>query len=166
MLKTRDTDESSQIWRRQNVQLLDTGTSTDDWIRTWTIDFAEPGYNISQLQEFSRSDGEGGGVPMCYPSNPAFNRAFEDFVEDFVINNAADEDQCRAAREEIGFEPDHPFDTEVCQTFKDHMCDEFFTGIDHLTDGMAAPPEFEQVEYEEVEYEEVEYEDVEYEFEE
>ena len=108
--------------------------------------------SICNLQEFS-------GVSMCHPPNPAFNRAFEDFTKYFVINNAADKDQCRDAREEMGFEPDHPFDTEVCQKFKDHMCDHFFTGIDHLT----GPPKFEHVEYEEVEYEEVEYEEVEYE---
>ena len=155
ILQDRDTDNSSQIWRRQNVRFSAGGTFSEHWIQDWAISFAEPGYNISNLQEFS-------GVSMCYPPNPAFNRAFEDFTKDFVINNAADEDQCRDAREEMGFEPDHPFDTEVCQKFKDHMCDPFFTGIDHLTESLTEPPKFEQVEYEEVEYEEVEYEEVEY----
>ena len=128
------------------MRVLDAGgTSTENWIQDWTVSFAEPGYNISDLQDFSGSDGD--GVSMCYPPSPAFNRAFEDFAKDFAINNAADEDQCRAAREEMGFEPDHPFDTEVCQKFKDHMCDHFFTGIDHLTESLTGPPKFEHREY-------------------
>ena len=163
ILQNRDTDNSSQIWRRQNVRLSAGGTSSEHWIQDWAISFAKPGYNISNLQEFSGSNGDDNGVSICYPPNPAFNRAFEDFTKDFVITNAADEDQCRDAREEMGFEPDHLFDTEVCRKFKDHMCDPFFTGIDHLTESLTEPPKFEQVEYEEVEYEEVEYEEVEYE---
>ena len=85
------------------MRLLDAGgTSTENWIQNWTISFAEPGYNISDLQEFSGSGGDGDGVSMCYPPSPAFNRAFEDFAKDFAINNAADEDQCRVAGEEMG----------------------------------------------------------------
>ena len=71
----------------------------------------------------------------------------------------------------------YSFDTEVRDSFHEHKCDPFFTGVDHLsgtdahvlgmdasgTDTMAAPPEFEMVEYTPVEYEAVEYEEVEYE---
>ena len=50
-------------------------------------------------------------------------------------------------------------------SFHEHKCDPFFTGVDHISgmDAMAAPPQFEMVEYTPVEYEAVEYEEVDYE---
>ena len=164
--RTELTTGSSQTWRRHNVRFLDSAAAlSQEWIQDWSVSFdsTEQGYNISSLQEFSGSTDD--VTKKCYPPNPAFNRAFEDFASGFVINTAADEDECKAAREEMGFEPDHPFDTDVCHSFKEHMCDPFFTGIDHMTETLAVqpkfepvPPKFEPVEYEEEEYEEVEYE--------
>jgi len=58
----------------------------------------------------------------------------------------------------------YSFDTEVRDSFHEHKCDPFFTGIDHVSgmDALASPPEFEMVEYTPSEYEAVEYEEVEY----
>ena len=159
--RTELTTDPSQTWRRQNVRLLDSDAElSQEWIQDWSLSFdsTEQGYNISSLQEFSGSTDE--VTKRCYPPNPAFNRAFEDFASGFVINTAADEDECKATRQDMGFEPDHPFDTDVCHSFKEHMCDPFYTGIDHMTETLAVPvrPIFEAVEYEEEEYEEVEYE--------
>jgi len=75
----------------------------------------------------------------------------------------------------------YSFDTEVADSFHEHKCDPFFTGVDHLSgtdahvlgmdasgsdassaSGLAAPPQFEMVEYTPVEYEAVEYEAAEY----
>jgi len=172
------------IWNRQNdfeerlshakVSLLDAyenvviefdvGDATDiesvtfdvDWNQNWTISFAESGHDLTDVQQFGATSS---GDSMCFLQNDAFNRAFDDFAAQYVIEDAADEEQCEAAREGMGFERDHPFDTEVCAQFQSHMCDPFFSGMDHLTDGLGvtAPPQFEMVEYEEVEYEEVEY---------
>ncbi len=96
---------------------------------------------------------------QCHGPNLAFNRGFEDFVivNKIAITDPADEDQCELTREELGFDPDHPFDTDVCSKFNDFMCDPFFTGLDHETVNLA-PPQFEQVNYEKVEYEGVTYE--------
>mmetsp|Transcript_6098 Transcript_6098/g.13359 ORF Transcript_6098/g.13359 Transcript_6098/m.13359 type:complete len:2718 (-) Transcript_6098:69-8222(-) len=148
-LVDRDTEDLSQIWRRQNVRLL---ASSNNLI----VRFAKSGYTASDLQEYIGVNGD----TNCFLPNTAFNRGFEDFVTnaEIAIRNAADEDQCERAREELGFEPDHPFDTEVCQTFRDFMCNPFFTGLDHVTDSLAPPPRFEEVKYKEVEYEGVEYE--------
>ena len=101
-------------------------------------------------------------MPQNAISNPGFNRAFDDFASSFAIKDASDEDQCRDAREEMGFEPEHPFDTDVCQKFHENLCDPFFTGVDHMTQSLSEPPKFEQTEYEDVESEEVEYDEVEY----
>ncbi len=154
LLVNRTTDIS---WRRQNVRFLDPAdTLSQEWIQDWEVSFdtTEQGYNITSFQEFSGSN----SVKVCYPPNPAFNRAFDSFALGLVINNAADEDECKATRQGMGFESEHPFDTEVCHAFIDYMCDPFFSGIDHLTETLVAPTKFESVEYEEEEYEEVEYE--------
>ncbi len=55
------------------------------------------------------------------------------------------------------------FDTEVRDSFYEHECDPFFTGVDHMAEPLAEPPQFEMVEHTPVEYEAVEYEDAEYE---
>eukprot|EP00584_Thalassiosira_punctigera_P027883 CAMPEP_0172576342 /NCGR_PEP_ID=MMETSP1067-20121228/137666_1 /TAXON_ID=265564 ORGANISM="Thalassiosira punctigera, Strain Tpunct2005C2" /NCGR_SAMPLE_ID=MMETSP1067 /ASSEMBLY_ACC=CAM_ASM_000444 /LENGTH=2652 /DNA_ID=CAMNT_0013369009 /DNA_START=2375 /DNA_END=10333 /DNA_ORIENTATION=- len=145
----QDTKDSSQIWRQQNVRLLE--SSNNLFVR-----FEEPEYTVLDLQQYRWSDAD----RNCYPPNPAFNRAFEDFIVNnkIVIKNSADEDQCKHVREELGFDPDFPFDTEVCRKFNDFMCDPFFTGVDHVIEIFVGPPQFDQVEYEEVEYEKHEYE--------
>ena len=63
------------------------------------------------------------------------------------------------------------FDTEVRDSFHEHKCDPFFTGVDHVSgmdmdyssDSLSQPPQFEFVEYTPAEYEAVEYDEVEYE---
>ena len=92
---------------------------------------------------------------------------------------------CGDTREKLGFDKDHPFDTEIRDKFYEHQCDPFFTSVDHTgagaaaetrkgadgeaaknetgTDGMEGPPQFEMVEYTPAEYEAAEYpEGVEY----
>ena len=58
----------------------------------------------------------------------------------------------------------YPFDTDVRDNFNEHMCDPFFSGVDHVSDlsVLTAPPQFEMVEYTPVEYEAVEYEEEDY----
>ena len=48
---------------------------------------------------------------------------FEDFAQDLVIDDAADLQRCEEVREELGYEPDHLDDIEVCETFDDLRCD-------------------------------------------
>ena len=40
----------------------------------------------------------------CYEPSDAFSPSFEDFAKDLVIDDAADEDQCRHTREQLGYE--------------------------------------------------------------
>ena len=68
-----------------------------------------------------------------------------------VIADPGDEEECRNAREELGFEPDHPHDTEVCEEFESQMCSPFFDGVDEMTHGLEDPPEYEEVVYEDIE---------------
>ena len=56
----------------------------------------------------------------------------------------------------------HSFDTEVRDNFHKHECGRFFTAVDHTSEPLAEPPQFEMVEYIPVEYEAVEYEATEY----
>merc|ERR1712194_484588 len=57
------------------------------------------------------------------------------------------------AREELGFEPNHPHDTDVCRKFEKYMCDPLFDGIDIMTETLAKDPKFEPVAYNPVVYE-------------
>ena len=63
----------------------------------------------------------------------------------------------------MAFDKNHPFDTEVRESFHEHMCDSFFDSVDHVAPSLEAPPQFEMVKYTPVEYEAVEYEVEEYE---
>ena len=113
--------------------------------------------------KFSEIGGE--TTTVCYKTNPAFSASFENFARDLVIEDPSDEDQCRRVREDLGFDKDHPFDTEVADKFEEHLCDPFFTGNDHVSgyDPSSSlnggPTTFEMVEYTPVEYEAVEYEE-------
>ena len=102
---------------------------------------------------------------IYHKQKSSFSAAFDDFARDLVINDATDEEQCGKAREKLGFEKDHPFDTEVRESFHEHQCDPLFTGVDHVgpSPSLEAPPQFAMVEYTPVEYEAVEYEGEEYE---
>ena len=59
----------------------------------------------------------------------------------FVIDDAADEEQCSFARIDLGFDADEPNDIEVCEQFNAEMCDEesFFAVVDEILED-AAPP--------------------------
>ena len=92
----------------------------------------------------------------CIDSRPAngtdhFSRSFEDFALNLVIYDASDEARCQEVREVLGFESDHPFDTEVCQEFESYMCDRNFDEVDTLLGGLDKPPTFEAIEYEDIE---------------
>jgi len=82
----------------------------------------------------------------------------DSFASALAIVDDTDEEQCEKVREELGYEADHPFDVEVAEKFTEHMCDVFFSGVDHMTEFSIKPPQFEKVEYEEVEFEELYYE--------
>jgi hypothetical protein len=64
-----------------------------------------------------------------------------------VIEDASNEARCEEVREELGFQKDHPFDTEVCEKFHDYMCDKFFTGVDDLEEGLGEVPNFSGITY-------------------
>jgi hypothetical protein len=65
-----------------------------------------------------------------------FSPSFEDFAMKLVIEDASNEARCEEVREELGFQKDHPFDTEVCQEFESYMCDQFFTEVDDLIEDL------------------------------
>jgi len=146
-----------QTWTRQNVIVGPPLATNQTWIHDWSVSFTEPGYNLTDLLQFN--DMIDDGVTTCHPLDPGFNRAFEIFASSFVISDAEDEETCEQAREELRFEGDHPFDVEVCERFRDHMCDQLFTGLDDASFG---PPTFESVEYAAVDYQTVDYEAPEY----
>ena len=64
------------------------------------------------------------------------------YIGGFVIEDAADEEQCGNARIELGFDADEPNDIEVCEQFNAEMCEEesFFTVVDGILEDAAAPP--------------------------
>ena len=76
-----------------------------------------------------------------------FSPSFEDFAMKLVIEDASNEARCEEVREELGFQKDHPFDTEVCKKFNDYMCDQFFTGVDDLIEDLAEIPNFSGITY-------------------
>jgi hypothetical protein len=79
-----------------------------------------------------------------------FSPSFEDFARKLVIDDPSDEARCSKVREELGFESDHPFDSEVCEKFESHMCARFFTDVDEIVDGLSNVPDFQAVKYKEV----------------
>jgi hypothetical protein len=87
-------------------------------------------------------------VQTCSLPDLGYGQSFEDFAQDAVINDASDKDQCRNARELLGFDRDYPYDSEVAAVFNDMACGIGFTLVDHMTEGLAAPPVITKVEYE------------------
>jgi hypothetical protein len=83
-----------------------------------------------------------------YGPNPAFSNSFEDFAQGLVINDERDEDQCRNARELLGFDRDYPYDTEVRDRFNDKACGIDHTTLDHMSEALAEPPVFTEVKFE------------------
>lgn len=64
----------------------------------------------------------------------AFSKSFEDFAKDIEIDDATDEEECSYARQQLGFDSDYMFDAEVCEEFRERMCDPFFDDVDDATD--------------------------------
>ena len=150
---------SSQQWKRLNTRLLTLTANQSEWKQDWTVSFISSSPHNINLKEFERGNNL---ATTCYKPNPAFSKAFDDFAKELVIVDPKDEEKCGKVREELGFDKDHPFDTEVREKFHEHMCDPFFTGVDHTGPSLEAPPQFEMLEYTPVEYEAVEYEAEEY----
>ena len=130
-------------WTKVNTRLLSTSeASNEDWNQNWVIEFVEA--HDQTLPVYSESDQS----QFCYLPNAAFSPSFEDFALTLVIGDETDEDQCGDAREMLGFERDHPHDTEVVDAFNDYACDIDFTAVDDMSEGLAEPPVFTEVEFE------------------
>lgn len=89
-----------QKWRLVNTRLL-LGSEVEKWNQNWEVDFAE-NYDRSTFNEQSE-----GGTHLYYKASNAFSPAFKEFSRDLIIDDEADEDQCRNARELLGFDRDH-----------------------------------------------------------
>jgi hypothetical protein len=157
--------ETNQIsWERINTRLLGLGINETGWKQDWAVSFISPGHDGATTLNDSFVNKEDGSS-VCYKTNPAFSASFENFASNLVIHDPSDEDRCRQVREDLGFDKNHPFDTEVVDRFMEHMCDPFFTSVDHAVSwepaswDLSGPPKFETVEYTPVEYELVEYGD-------
>lgn len=157
MLKTKDTSADSQLWTKVSARLL-AADVLEDYVQNWTVEFVDeyngtlPSHSTTSNRLLkSKNDGVSDDTesPSLYPPHEGFSGSFEDFAKDLVIDDASDEDQCRNARELLGYDRDYPFDTEVRDTFNDYMCDgEVFTEADHLSEGLSRPPEFIEVVFE------------------
>ena len=103
---------SSQKWKRINTRLLNLDeVNQTEWQQEWTVTFVSsvsPNVNLEELARHSNGLGT-----TCYKQNPAFSTAFDDFATGLVISDATDEEQCGEARDGLGFDRDHSFDTQV-----------------------------------------------------
>ncbi|KAL7486824.1 hypothetical protein ACHAW6_012424 [Cyclotella cf. meneghiniana] len=81
-----------------------------------------------------------------------FSQSFENFARNLVIDDPRNEARCKEVREELGFDSNHPFDTEVCQKFESHLCEGFFTEVDEMVEDLSSVPEFQGVEYKSIKY--------------
>jgi hypothetical protein len=158
----------SQLWKRINTRLMSVNGADQDqaWKQSWTasnnINLEE--FIMGDLSQRSLDSTAAQRVTSCYKPNPAFSSAFDRFARSMAIDDVRDEGQCRNTREALGFDKDHPFDTELQENFVKNMCDPFFAGLDHNEPlDLDAPPQFKMVEYTPAEYEAVEYEAAEYE---
>lgn len=72
--------------------------------------------------------------------------------EEIDIYDPYIEEQCETARVALDYEPDHLDDQEICDTFNELLCDEFFEDLQWLDDEAAeGPVKFEQVKYKPIE---------------
>ena len=110
---------SQATWRRTNTRLLP-ATNLNTWDQKWTLSFVtSPGYKRSDLQNsILRYQPT---ASKCYKSSPAFSASFEKFANTIAIKDASDQEQCGEAREQLGFDKDHPHDTEVVDSFHQKM---------------------------------------------
>jgi hypothetical protein len=131
-------------WNKVNTRLLTTNevSASEGWNQNWTIDFLEA-FDGSIL-----SGSDSGSDQRCYTLNEGFSPSFEDFARGLVINDESDEDQCRKARELLGFDRDYPYDTEVRDRFNDKACGIDYTTVDHMTKPLSKPPAFSEIEFE------------------
>lgn len=112
------------------------------------------------------NDGVYEGLNIIELKNAVFNEAFDAFSEDLVIAdpNANSEEECRQAREFLGFEPDYIDDYEICREFEDIKCDYDQGGGDNPFFGNAKAarggkiPDFVGFEFKEQSFEGFEYE--------
>ena len=151
---------TNKAWKRINTRLMHVnGDDHASWRHAWTVSFVTPvSHNNPTFSTLEESIVRGGSK-TCYSQNTAFSASFDGFARVLIINDPSDEEQCRNTREALGFDKDHPFDTEIRETFRKFMCDPFFTGVDHTLDTLSknatAPPKFEMGEHTPVEYEAV-----------
>ena len=130
-------------WTKVNTLLLGTDEAlNDDWNQNWVVEFVET--HDQTLSPYSESDQS----QYCFLPNAAFSPSFEEFTLSLVIDDETDEEQCGDAREMLGYDRDHPHDTEVVDAFNDYACDIDFTTVDHMSEGLAEPPVFTEVEFE------------------
>ena len=108
----------------------------------WNVDF------INEVYDSLSPYIDNGAVRKCYKPRDAFSASFEDFAQNLAIDDATDEDQCRNAQQELGFDRDYLFDTEVRDEFIDYTCIMHFTGVDTMTEDLADPPVFTEVNFE------------------
>lgn len=133
----------------------------------WSIEYVEEYNGASFTSAYTAGQ-------KCYKQNQGFSQSFDDFARNLVISDAGNENQCMNARVGLGFDKDHPYDTEVCDTFRDYTCDIHFTGkyndrsmvtfsyipkylilfiivvkgLDVVSGGLSKPPTFTEVDFE------------------
>jgi hypothetical protein len=127
------------------LDLKCTASSSKEWNQNWKVNFIEA--FDGSLSELGNRWGQ-----TCYTENKGFSPSFEDFARGLVIDDASDEDQCRKARELMGFDRDYPYDTEVRERFNDKACGIDHTAVDHMVKPLAKPPAFTEIDFEAPEY--------------
>jgi hypothetical protein len=95
-------------------------------------------------------------LQKCIDARPrddevGYNQQFEDWVQsnEIEIYDSSDEAQCEHTREALNFDSQYLDDQDVCETFNDIMCDEFFDDLAFLagSEDEDEPVEFVQVVY-------------------
>ena len=68
--------------------------------------------------------------------------AFEEWAASFTIEDASNQTQCEAAREELGFDKDDRDDALICEQFNEYKCEDesIFDDLDILTNDRPQPP--------------------------
>jgi hypothetical protein len=138
-------------WNKVNTCLLTTSdaSSSNEWNQNWTVNFVEA-FDGRILGQPYGIGAVGSGT--CYSVSEGFSPSFEDFARGLAIDDASDEDQCRKARELLGYDRDYPYDTEVRDRFNDKACGIDHTAVDHMIKPLAKPPSFTEIEFEAPEY--------------
>ena len=122
---------STMNWIRTNTRLLNSIDDAGEWNQEWSVSFIRSDYESTSLGQFMHNDTD--SYTTCYDVSSAFSPSFDNFAKELIIADASDEDQCRKVREGLGFDKDYPFDTEIRDSFYEHQCDPFFTGVDHVS---------------------------------